>query len=50
VRESPELLARFGIEQYRHSNLSQREYAYTVALPAYLGKMEAAIGRSARTR
>jgi hypothetical protein len=32
-----------GIEAYRQSSLTQREYAYKVALPAYLAKVEAAL-------
>src|SRR5579875_2423480 len=41
---------RFGpqIEEQRHSGLTQREYAYRVALPAYLRKVETACVSSSR--
>jgi hypothetical protein len=35
-----------GIERYRQSGLSQREYAYRVALPAYLATVMAALAKS----
>jgi hypothetical protein len=41
---------RFGtqLEAYRRSGLSQRRYASTVALPAYLAKVRAALERTAQ--
>jgi hypothetical protein len=32
----------YGLDKYKESDLSQREYAYTVALPAYQKKIDAA--------